>query len=168
MKEFKSDFFTLRELTHSATATRLGIDNTPSDEIIDNLQLLCDEVLDPLRRRWGGPIRVSSGYRCPILNTAVGGAKSSMHMRGLAADITCLLDHPSYNKRLLRCLLTSNIPYDKVIIEKPDEEMRPDWIHVQYVKSDMGTASPRRIVLVFDGHGYSKLTAKEWMELSKD
>ena len=52
MKELKSEFFTLRELTRSATATRLGIDNTPSDEIIDNLQLLCDRILDPLRGRW--------------------------------------------------------------------------------------------------------------------
>ena len=157
MKELKSEFFTLRELTHSATATRLGIDNTPSDEIIDNLQRLCDKVLDPLRRKWGGACRVSSGYRCPRLNRVVGGAKGSMHMCGLAADITSLYDIRASNKRLLICLLHSNLPFHKVIIEKPDEEMRPDWIHVQYAMTD----KPRRIVRVFDGHGYRPLTTGE-------
>lgn len=168
MKVFKSDYFTLRELTRSATATRLGIDNTPGDEIIGNLQLLCDEVLVPLRRRFGLPIHVSSGYRCPRLNKAVGGAPNSMHMQGLAADITSLYDIPSVNKNLLSCLLGSNLPFDKVIIEKPDEEMRPDWIHVQYAKADMGTASPRRIVLVYDGHGYRPMSKGEWRKLMID
>lgn len=168
MKELKSDFFTLRELTSSATATRLGIDNTPSDEIIDNLQLLCNEVLDPLRWRWTGAIRVSSGYRCPQLNKAVGGAKCSLHMQGLAADITSLYDDPVVNKDLLSCLLKSDLPFDKVIIEKPDEKMRPDWIHVQYAKADMGTASPRRIVLVYDGHGYRPMSKGEWRKLMTD
>ena len=158
MKELKSEFFTLRELTRSATATRLGIDNTPSDEIIDNLQLLCDRILDPLRGRWWlRPIRVSSGYRCPRLNRMVGGAMGSLHMSGLAADITSLLDNPSANKSLLIRLLHSNLPFHKVIIEKPDEEMCPDWIHVQYWERD----NPRRIVRVFDGHGYRPLTTAE-------
>ena len=157
MKELKSEFFTLRELTRSATATRLGIDNTPSDEIIDNLQLLCDKVLDPLHRRWGAAIRVSSGYRCPRLNRVVGGAKGSMHMSGLAADITSLCDIPQINRCLLIILLHSNLPFHKVIIEKPDEKMCPDWIHVQYAKTD----KPRRIVRVFDGQGYRPLTTGE-------
>lgn len=157
MKELKSEFFTLRELTRSATATRLGIDNTPSDEIIDNLQLLCDKILDPLRKRWGAGVRVSSGYRCPRLNRMVGGAKGSMHMNGLAADITSLYDNSYMNRCLLISLLHSNLPFDKVIIEKPDVMMHPDWIHVQYAKTD----KPRRIVRVFDGSGYRPLTTEE-------
>ena len=164
MKELKCKFFTLRELTRSATATRLGIDNTPSDEIIDNLQLLCDKVLDPLRLRWGAAIRVSSGYRCPRLNRVVGGAKGSMHMCGLAADITSLFDTPAMNRCLLIILLHSNLPFHKVIIEKPDEEMCPDWIHVQYAETD----NPRRKVLVYDGHNYRNLITEEWMKLADD
>lgn len=80
--------FTLQELTRSATARRLGIDNTPPDEAVKNLTALVDNVLDPLREAWGSPIHVNSGYRCPALNRAVNGAPHSQHMRGEAADIT--------------------------------------------------------------------------------
>ena len=88
-----SDHFTLEEMTRSATASARNINNAlhpahPHDAaVIANLKHLCEEVLEPLRRHVGGPILISSGYRCPALNTAVGGATGSQHMTGEAADI---------------------------------------------------------------------------------
>lgn len=80
-------YFSITELTQSATAKRLGIDNTPSDDIKKNLTLFIEKVLDPIREDWGGPIIVSSGYRCPELNARVGGSKTSGHLYGYCADL---------------------------------------------------------------------------------
>lgn len=80
-------YFTITELTKSATATKQGIDNTPSAEVTANLTALVDKVLDPLREIYGKPIYVSSGYRCPKLNKAVGGVSNSQHLKGEAADL---------------------------------------------------------------------------------
>lgn len=86
-KEIQSEFFSLQELTKSSTASRYHIDNTPSAEIIQNLQYGVDMVLDPLRRLYGKPIIITSGYRCPELNKKVGGVANSWHTQGNAADI---------------------------------------------------------------------------------
>lgn len=83
----KSEFFTLSELTKSATAKKLNIDNTPPADVVENLQYGCDMVLDPLRRLYGGPIVIGSGYRCKQLNKKVGGVPNSWHQEGNAADI---------------------------------------------------------------------------------
>ena len=80
-------YFSIAELTQSATAKKYGIDNTPSDDIKKNLTLFINTVLDPIREDWGGPIIVSSGYRCPELNAKVGGAKTSGHQYGYCADL---------------------------------------------------------------------------------
>ena len=80
-------YFSITELTRSDTANRLGIDNTPSDEIKNNLTLFIERVLDPIREDWGSPIMVSSGYRCPELNAKVGGAKTSGHQYGYCVDL---------------------------------------------------------------------------------
>lgn len=85
--EIKSEFFTLKELTKSSTASKYHIDNTPADDIIRNLQYGVDMVLDPLRRLYGKPIVITSGYRCLELNKRVGGVANSWHTQGNAADI---------------------------------------------------------------------------------
>lgn len=82
-----SENFSLSEFTRSDTADRLGIDNTPSGEVVANLTELCRAVLQPLREAWGEPLRINSGYRCPALNKAVGGVKTSQHVTGNACDI---------------------------------------------------------------------------------
>jgi zinc D-Ala-D-Ala carboxypeptidase len=79
--------FALSEMLVSQTAARRGIANVPPSEAIDELRRLCALVLQPLRDVVGGPVVVSSGYRSPELNRAVGGAKASCHMAGRAADI---------------------------------------------------------------------------------
>ena len=128
-------YFSLPELTRSATARRLGINNAGDATVRSRLTSLVEHVLDPLRELWGAPIIVTSGYRCAALNKAVGGAASSQHVRGEAADIRALSDNPADNKRLLDCLLGSGIEYDQVINEYPDAQGRPDWIHVSFTTS---------------------------------
>lgn len=86
MKKIK--YFSLSEFLNSATAKRLGIDNTPSFEVVDNLNKLAD-YLDVIREKLGKPILVNSGFRCPVLNKAVGGVANSQHQKGLAADLVC-------------------------------------------------------------------------------
>lgn len=125
-------YFTFTELTKSATATRMGIDNTPSQEVKNNLTALVDNVLDPLRKAWGHPIRVSSGYRCPALNKAVKGATSSQHCKGEAADITSINDSFADNAKLLKLLLAMKLPYDQIICEWPNAQGQPNWLHISY------------------------------------
>lgn len=86
MKRIK--YFSLSEFLNSATAKRLGIDNTPTFEVVDNLNKLA-EYLDVIREKVGKPIIISSGFRCPVLNKAVGGVSNSQHQKGLAADLIC-------------------------------------------------------------------------------
>ena len=117
--------FTIAELTRSATARRMGIDNTPSASAVSALTALVDDVLDPLRDAWGGPIRVNSGYRCPALNKAVGGTPNSQHQRGEAADIT--VGSRSANRRLLALIKRLDLPVDQCIDEKGCR-----WIHVSH------------------------------------
>ena len=118
-------YFTLKELTRSETAQSLGIDNTPPSSAVQALHELVDHVLDPLREAWGDPIHVNSGYRCPELNNAVGGAPNSQHQRGEAADIT--VGSQAGNRRLLALIKRLNLPYDQLIDEKDCR-----WIHVSH------------------------------------
>lgn len=84
-----SDHFTLAELTVSAAAARKGLDNTPPPEIVDQLILTADRM-EKVRALLGGhPIRVTSGYRSPAVNKAVGGSATSAHRTGHAVDFTC-------------------------------------------------------------------------------
>lgn len=117
--------FTIKELTASATAQRLNIDNTPTAEAVANLQQLVANVLDPLRETYGRPIYVNSGYRCPALNRAVGGVPSSQHLTGEAADITA--GNNRENRRLLGLIKKMKLPVDQVI-----DEQDCTWLHVSY------------------------------------
>ena len=121
-------YFTIEELTRSATATARGIDNTPTPEIKANLERLVDKVLDGLREIYGKPITVNSGYRCPELNKAVGGSKTSDHMKGFSADITA--SNKKENATLFQ-IIKDKFDFDQLIWEKGNSEY-PDWIHVSY------------------------------------
>ena len=119
--------FTLKELIRSATAQRLGINNTPPASAVEALHALVDNVLDPLRDAWGGPIWVNSGYRCAELNRLVGGTPYSQHQKGEAADIT--VGSRSANHRLLALIKRLDLPVDQCIDEKGCR-----WIHVSHRK----------------------------------
>lgn len=118
-------YFTIKELCKSSTATQKGIDNTPNYEVSYNLQLLVENILDPLREKFGKPIYVNSGYRCPALNKAVNGSKTSQHMQGLAVDITG--GSKEKNKVLFNLIRELDLPYDQLIDEK-----NYSWIHVSF------------------------------------
>ena len=120
-------YFTLKELTRSVTAKNKGIDNTPGEVEKNNLIALVENVLDPLREAWGQPIIITSGYRCPALNRAVGGSATSQHVTGEAADIRTVSDTVEDNKALYELIRVLNLPIDQCI-----NEYGYDWIHVSY------------------------------------
>lgn len=121
-------YFTIDELCKSDTAKKKGIDNTPTAEIKQKLEVLIDELLDPVREAWGKPIRVNSGYRCPKLNKAVGGVANSQHMKGEAADLNA--GSVSLNKQLFE-LIRTRYEYDQLI-----DEANYAWVHVSYVRKN--------------------------------
>lgn len=85
-----SKSFKYSEFTKSDTATRLHLNNAITDwEVRDNIKALVENVLQPLRDAWGGPIFINSGYRSPEVNKAVGGVETSQHTKGMAADCGC-------------------------------------------------------------------------------
>jgi uncharacterized protein YcbK (DUF882 family) len=118
-------YFTIEELCQSTTADRKGIDNRCSNEIAANLTALVDNVLDPLRIWYGKPITVNSGYRCPALNKVVGGAATSRHMSGQAADIDT---GDRQQNKLLFEYIRKNLPFDQLI-----DESNFAWVHVSYL-----------------------------------
>lgn len=111
-------------MTKSNTATAKGIDNTPDQTVTNNLTKLIEAVLDPLREWYGKPIIVNSGYRCEALNKAIGGAKSSQHMLGEAADIT--VGSKEENEKLFD-YIKDNLEFDQLINESDFS-----WVHVSY------------------------------------
>ena len=121
-------YFTINELCYSATAQANGINNTPNATQRNALTALVDTVLDPLRRAWGKPILVNSGYRCPALNKAVGGVASSQHLRGEAADITT--GSPQSNKQLYDLAIALRLPFDQLIGERGYT-----WLHISHKAS---------------------------------
>ena len=122
-------YFTLAELLKSDTAKKKGIDNTPSFEIVDHLRELTDTVLDPLRAAWGKPIRVSSGYRSPRLNTAVGGAPTSVHQIGFAADLQASGSFAKFRDFVVAWFETTGTRFDQLLLES-NRKTGAKWIHV--------------------------------------
>jgi hypothetical protein len=118
--------FYLSEFTKSPTASRNGIHNMPKGLQVDNLVLLCKHILQPLRDWYKKPIKINSGYRSPALNTLIGGATSSQHLFGQAADIDTLDSNAD-----LFFHIRHNLDFDQLIWEFGDHT-NPDWIHVSY------------------------------------
>jgi zinc D-Ala-D-Ala carboxypeptidase len=79
--------FTLSEMTKSETALRFGMANDPTETEIENMRVLCEKVLQPVRNYYGMGVKVNSGYRHPLVNAKVGGSATSDHCKGFAADI---------------------------------------------------------------------------------
>ena len=127
-------YFTISELTASATAQREGIDNCPPKCAYHLLHVLVEQLLDPIREAWGEPIVVSSGYRCKELNTLIGGVKNSHHLLGCAADIIAgnRADHRKLFKLIVKMHQEGQIRFTQLIWEGDGR-----WIHISYVPSDL-------------------------------
>jgi zinc D-Ala-D-Ala carboxypeptidase len=121
--------FSLHEMCKSETAMRMGFDNTPGDGETENLRLLCEKVLQPVRDHYGKGVKVNSAYRSPESNAAVGGSKTSDHCKGMAADI----EIPGVANAELAQFIMDNLDYTQLILEFYTPGI-PDsgWVHVSY------------------------------------
>lgn len=128
-------YFTLWEFIKSDTAEAKGISNFPDFDIVSHLDELRRTILDPMREAWGGPLVVTSGYRCKALNKAVGGVDNSAHLSGYAADI-----RPTDKRRTAKFviwaagwLMDNGIKYDQAIDEQVGGER---WLHIAVRNND--------------------------------
>ena len=129
--------FTLSEITKSNTAKRLGIDNAPNQEHLNNMQILIRDLIQPMRDALG-PIRISSGYRSPALNRAIGGSAKSQHCKGQALDLQFWEKGEMCNKKIYDWVLKEGIEFDQMI-----NEFDYAWIHISLRPDDKN----RRVVL---------------------
>ena len=124
--EYLTDNFTKEELVASATAKRLGIDNTPSKEESEKLHLLASKILQPLRDAYRNPIRISSGFRCKALNKAVNGVPTSQHLKGEAVDINNGIPE---NRKIFE-LAQKMVKEGKIKVGQLINERGYQWIHI--------------------------------------
>ena len=122
-----------KEGVRSNTATRRGIDNTPDNKQLDNMELVADEVFEPLRSYVGGPIKINSFFRCPELNTAIGGSSKSQHCKGQAIDIDDTFGRAT-NAEMYH-FIKEHLDFDQMIWEFGDDD-NPDWVHISYASED--------------------------------
>jgi len=132
-KKMISEHISYKEGVYSNTATRRGIDNTPNDEQLTNMELIANEVFEPLRTWVGGPIKINSFFRSPNLNTAIGGSKTSQHCKGQAIDIDDTFGKVT-NAEMYHWI-KENIDFDQMIWEFGDDD-NPNWVHVSYVSPE--------------------------------
>jgi len=145
-----SDHITYAEAIHSNTAKRKGIDNTPNPTQVENMKLTAENVFEPLRSWVGGPIKVNSFFRSPVLNEAIGGVSSSQHCKGQAIDIDDVYGYKS-NAEMFT-YIKEMCDFDQLIWEF-GTDMNPNWIHVSYVSKEDNRG---RCLKAYKEHGKTK------------
>jgi len=128
-----SKHISYKESVYSRTAMRLGIENKPSEEQMNNMRLIAEEVFEPLRAWVGGPIKINSFFRSPKLNTAIGGSTRSQHCHGQAIDIDDTFGRATNAE--MYDFIKKHLDFDQMIWEFGDSN-NPDWVHVSYVSQD--------------------------------
>jgi hypothetical protein len=127
-----SKYFTLAELTPSATAKRLGIKNEPTPAHLECLKLLATNVLDKVREHFGKPIWISSGYRCKALNDVTpGSSATSQHCSGEAADLDQDSKGTGITNKMVFDYIKDHLTFDQLIYEY-GTDANPDWVHVSW------------------------------------
>jgi hypothetical protein len=131
-----SKYLTVEEATKSHTAIRLGIDNTPTDEQLENMKYVAAEVFDPVREFVGAPLGASSFFRCWALNGVIGGASTtSQHPQGQAIDIDADIYGNSTNLQIFN-FIKGNLVFDQLIGEYPDALGNFSWVHVSLKRDE--------------------------------
>ena len=154
-----TEHFTLDEFTDSQTAARLGLDNTPTDEHVANIRLLCEPILEPARQALG-LLRISSGYRAALVDDAVPRAvpntRPSAHRFGYAADVIPVQVGKLAFARWGRAMVS----FDQIILEFGTRD-EPSWIHVSVAPAGHVSAAPlgSKIVRILAGTGYEPVTS---------
>tara|TARA_B100000212_G_scaffold173162_1_gene130240 strand:- start:55 stop:537 length:483 start_codon:yes stop_codon:yes gene_type:complete len=156
-----SENFSLEELIRSSTAMRIGIDNIPNDEHLKNLQVVVDEIAQPLRDHFGKPVRINSGYRSPALNDAIGGSKKSQHSKGEALD----LEIDGVSNLEVADWITDNCDYDQVILEfyNPAEGPNSGWVHAS-CKANLSENRERNLIALKDGKKTVYVMTEDFIE----
>ena len=156
-----SENFSLEELIRSSTARRIGLDNIPNDEHLKNLQVVVDEIAQPLRDHFGKPVRINSGYRSPALNAAIGGSKKSQHSKGEALD----LEIDGVSNLEVADWITDNCDYDQVILEfyNPAEGPNSGWVHAS-CKANLSENRERNLIALKDGKKTVYVVTEEFIE----
>lgn len=127
-----SEHLTLKEVTSSNTAKRLGISNEPTPEHLNNLKLLAEKVFEPIRKHFDKPIKVSSGYRSKELNSVTPGASlTSQHCSGEALDLDQDDMPTGVTNKMVFNYIKDNLNFDQLIYEFGTDS-NPDWVHVSY------------------------------------
>ena len=145
-----SKHFSLSELTKSDTAIRKGIDNTPNDQEVENLILLCNEILEPVREHYGIPFAPNSGFRCLDLNRAIGSSDNSQHVSGKAVDF----EISGLDNKEVALWVMENCDFDQLILEFYKEgEPSSGWVHCSYDVDKEHRKSAR----IFDGRTWTAL-----------
>ena len=125
-----SKHISYKEGVYSNTAIRRGINNDPNDEQLENMELIAEEVFEPLRVWVDGPIKINSFFRSPELNTAIGGSGKSQHCKGQAIDIDDTFGKAT-NAEMYHWI-KENLNFDQMIWEFGDDD-NPAWVHISYV-----------------------------------
>jgi hypothetical protein len=123
-----SKHISIEEATLSPTALRLGIDNTPNEDVLVNMKLVAERCFEPIRNWYGKPIKVNSFYRCDALNKAVKGSATSQHVQGKAIDIST---GTKAGNKLIYEWAKNNLIFDQLI-----NEYDYSWIHISYNKNN--------------------------------
>ena len=128
-----SEHISYKEGVHSNTALRKNINNTPNDEQLKCMEIIAEEVFEPLRTYIGGPIKINSFFRSPELNKAIGGSTTSQHCKGQAMDIDDTFGRAT-NAEMYH-FIKEHLDFDQMIWEFGDDD-NPNWVHISYVSPE--------------------------------
>ena len=122
-----SEHLDLSEVTRSDMAKRRGLSNMPTPEHIENFKILAENIFEPIRKHFGVPIFVSSGYRSKELNTAIGGSLTSQHLLGQALDLDMDGTKNGVTNKMVFDYIKANLNFDQLI-----NEFNYSWVHVSF------------------------------------
>ena len=125
-----SKHISYKEGVNSNTATRRGINITPIEEQLNNMETVAEEIFEPLRAYVNGPIKINSFFRCPELNKAIGGSSKSQHCKGQAIDIDDTFGYMTNAE--MYYFIKEHLDFDQIIWEFGSDD-NPDWVHISYV-----------------------------------